>query len=260
VQAVLLRALNEAPVEQIARVSGLSVNTVRMLHSRYLREGDVFQVGRPGRGGRRRSHLSTEQESGLLARHVPAAGEGHMIQAHAFKRDYEDLVGHPVAATTVYRLLARAGWRKIVPRPSRPKKDPQAQVAFKKKFAGILAQEKARHGARLRVLFMDEGRFGRISVLRSCWAPASVRPRVPRQVVRESLYAFAAVCPLHAEGFATISPRCNTDAMSRFLLDLFARWPDERLLMFLDGAGWHQSPRLPVPERLRLELLPPCTP
>lgn len=107
---------------------------------------------------------------------------------------------------------------------------------------------------------MDEGRFGRISVLRSCWAPAGVRPRVPRQVVRESLYAFAAVCPLHAEGFATISPRCNTDAMSRFLLDLFARWPDERLLMFLDGAGWHKSRRLPVPERLRLELLPAYTP
>ncbi|AHF93354.1 hypothetical protein OPIT5_27180 [Opitutaceae bacterium TAV5] len=136
VQAVLMRALNAAPVEQIAMVTGLSVNTVRMLHSRYLREGDVFLVGRPGRGGRRRSHLSTEQETGLLARHVPAAGEGHMIQAHAFKRDYEDLVGHPVAATTVYRLLARAGWRKIVPRPSHPKKDPQAQVAFKKSSPG----------------------------------------------------------------------------------------------------------------------------
>ncbi len=49
---------------------------------------------------------------------------------------------------------------------------------------------------------MDEGRFGRISVLRSCWAPEPVRPKVWRQVVRESLYAFAAIAPVEGEGTA----------------------------------------------------------
>lgn len=107
---------------------------------------------------------------------------------------------------------------------------------------------------------MDEGRFGRISVLRACWAPEPVRPKVPRQVVRESLYAFAAIAPREGEGLACLSPRCNTDAMSRFLLAVLDRWPDQRLLLFLDGAGWHKSKRLPVPERLRLELLPAYTP
>ena len=48
--------------------------------------------------------------------------------------------------------------------------------------------------------------------------------------------------------------------MSRFLLEVLERWPDQRLLLFLDGAGWHKSKRLPVPERLRLELLPAYTP
>ena len=67
---------------------------------------------------------------------------------------------------------------------------------------------------------MDEGRFGRISVLRACWAPEPMRPKVPRQVVRESLYAFAAIAPRDGEGLATLSPKCNTDAMSRFLLDV----------------------------------------
>jgi len=105
---------------------------------------------------------------------------------------------------------------------------------------------------------MDEGRFGRISVLRAFWAPEPVRPKVPRQVVRDSLYAFAAIAP--REGLASLSPRCNTDAMSRFLLDVLDRWPDQRLLLFLDGAGWLKSKRLPVAERLRLELLPAYTP
>ena len=107
---------------------------------------------------------------------------------------------------------------------------------------------------------MDEGRFGRISVLRSCWAPEPVRPKVWRQVVRESLYAFAAIAPVEGEGTAMIEPKCNTPAMARFILQLLACWPDHRLRCFLDGAGWHKSKQLPVPERLRLELLPPYTP
>lgn len=36
---------------------------------------------------------------------------GEVIEAGAFRRDYQELVGHKVAASTVYRLLARSGWR-----------------------------------------------------------------------------------------------------------------------------------------------------
>jgi len=48
--------------------------------------------------------------------------------------------------------------------------------------------------------------------------------------------------------------------MSLFLLDLLDAWPDEPLLLVLDGAGWHKARSLPVPERLRLWLLPPHCP
>ena len=78
--------------------------------------------------------------------------------------------------------------------------------------------------------------------------------------MRESLYAFVAIAPLAGEGTALIEPKCNTPAMARFILQMLACWPDHRLLCFLDGAGWHKSKQLPVPERLRLELLPACTP
>ena len=40
----------------------------------------------------------------------------------------------------------------------------------------------------------DEGRFGRIDRPRRCWAPKPIRPQVPRQMVREFVYVFAAVC------------------------------------------------------------------
>lgn len=107
---------------------------------------------------------------------------------------------------------------------------------------------------------MDEGRFGRISDVRACWAPCGIRPKVARQVVRESLYVFAAVAPKHGIINFTLSPKCNTASMSLFLLELLAAWPDQRLLLFLDGAGWHKSRQLPIPERLRLVHLPPYTP
>jgi transposase len=146
IQAVLMRALDASPPERIAVVTGLSVNTVRVLHSRYLREGEAFLRDRPGRGGRRHGLLTSVQEAALLRRHAASAGEGHLVEAGAFKRDYEALVGHPVAATTVYRLLAKAGWRKVVPRSSHPKKDPAAEAAFKKSSPGSSRRNKAATG------------------------------------------------------------------------------------------------------------------
>lgn len=132
IQAVLMRALDASPPARIAEVTGLSVATIRVIHSRFLREGESWLVNRPGRGGKRRSLLSAEQSEELLGRHREAAARGEVIEAGAFRRDYEQMVGHKVAASTVYRLLERAGWRKVAPRPSHPRKDPAAEEAFKK--------------------------------------------------------------------------------------------------------------------------------
>jgi hypothetical protein len=41
----------------------------------------------------------------------------------------------------------------------------------------------------------DEGRFGRLGEVRACWCPAGIRPVVPKQQVREYVYAYAAVAP-----------------------------------------------------------------
>lgn len=107
---------------------------------------------------------------------------------------------------------------------------------------------------------MDEGRFGRISVLRDCWAPGGIRPKVARQVVRESLYAFAAVSLPQPRLTFRLSAKCNTDAMSLFILDMLAAHPDRPVIVFLDGAGWHKAKRLPRPERLHLVHLPAYCP
>jgi len=55
--------------------------------------------------------------------------------------------GHDTSNSTVYNLLARHGWRKLMPRPFHPKRDIAAQNSFKKNgFPN--AVRKARRGCR----------------------------------------------------------------------------------------------------------------
>ena len=61
IQCVLIRATLGSSASQIAQLLGWSTATVHVLHSRWAKEGDaVFDLR--GRGGRRRQHLSLEQE------------------------------------------------------------------------------------------------------------------------------------------------------------------------------------------------------
>jgi len=55
-----------------------------------------------------------------------------MLEVSQVKLAYEKAVGHAVPKSTVYRMLARQGWRKIAPRPHHPQVDTTRQPAFKK--------------------------------------------------------------------------------------------------------------------------------
>ena len=57
-----------------------------------------------------------------------------------------------------------------------------------------------------------------------------------------------------------ILPHVNGDCMQVFLNEVAARHPDDRIVMVLDGAGWHQSHELAPSANLRLLKLPPYSP
>lgn len=109
-------------------------------------------------------------------------------------------------------------------------------------------------------MFQDEGRFGRITDARRCWAPPGVRPAVPKQVVREYTYAFAAVSPADGVLDSLILPEVQAETMGLFLDEVARRHPAEAILMFLDSAGWHTAHRLMTPANIRLVHLPPYSP
>lgn len=109
-------------------------------------------------------------------------------------------------------------------------------------------------------MFQDEGRFGRISNPRRCWAPEGYRPSVPLQLIREFTYVFAAVSPHDGVMDSLILPEVNTQVMSIFLEEVSSRHPDDFILMFMDRAGWHRSYNLTVPQNICLQWLPPYSP
>ena len=103
----------------------------------------------------------------------------------------------------------------------------------------------------------DEGRFGRISQPRRAWAPPGVRPRSPRQIVREYTYVYAAVAPEEGKMTSLILPRADTAMMNLFLEHVAKTFEEYFIVMQVDQAGWHQAKDLKVPENIRLIPQPP---
>jgi transposase len=130
IRIVLLR---ESGMTQpaIAEVMGVSRSTVNRAHMDYDHGGIKALKPKPS-GGRLRENMTVAEEKILLAGFANAAGAGEMLNIHDLKRAYERAIGHKTSNSTVYNVLGRHGWRKLMPRPFHPKRDVDAQNAFKK--------------------------------------------------------------------------------------------------------------------------------
>ena len=112
----------------------------------------------------------------------------------------------------------------------------------------------------LKIFFEDEASFGRMGGYHRCWVPKSDRAIVKKQQIRQYLYAFTAVCPETGESCSIISPVCNTDAMRALLEEASKMYAHYRILMIVDGAAWHTTKKLKVPENIELLPLPAYSP
>lgn len=109
-------------------------------------------------------------------------------------------------------------------------------------------------------MFQDEAGFGRINKPKYCWCEGGVRPSVPCHHIREYRYAYGAVEPLTGESFFLIMPYCNTDCMNVFLEEISKAYPKDKIILVCDGAVWHKSTSLKIPENIEIIYIPPYTP
>ena len=131
VQCLWLRASLGLSADQVAIALGWHTGSVRKLQARYLREGEAVLKG-TGRGGRYYQNLTLEEERQLLQEFLAQSERGGILEVSRIKAAYEQILGRKVPKSTVYRMLARHGWRKVVPRPRHPKADAATQAEFKK--------------------------------------------------------------------------------------------------------------------------------
>ena len=55
-------------------------------------------------------------------------------------------------------------------------------------------------------------------------------------------------------------PYCNTDCMNVFLKALSETYPKEKIMLVCDGASWHTSKGLAIPDNIEILHIPPYTP
>ena len=115
-------------------------------------------------------------------------------------------------------------------------------------------------GRRVRLMFQDEARFGRMVRIRRCWSPAPQRPVVDNGYEREFQYVYGAVSPLEGELDWMICPAMNTVLMGTFLAQVSAAHLQDFIVMVVDGASSHVAKALVVPENIRLHRLPGYSP
>lgn len=97
-------------------------------------------------------------------------------------------------------------------------------------------------------MVQDEGRFGRVNIPKASWSPIGTRPKVAKQIVRESVYVYSAIAPTLGKISSLILPYANTEMMNMFLKNVSEEFINNEIIMQVDGAAWHKSKGLKNPQ------------
>ena len=119
----------------------------------------------------------------------------------------------------------------------------------------------AAKGKPLEIWFQDEARVGQKGTLAYVWARQGTRPRAVQDTRYVSAYLFGAVCPQRGVGAGLVMPHANAESLNDHLTEI-ARTiaPGAHAVLVMDGASWHNSDDLVIPDSISLLKLPPYAP
>lgn len=116
-------------------------------------------------------------------------------------------------------------------------------------------------GKPLEIWFQDEARVGQKGTLAYVWARCGTRPRAVQDTRYGWAYLLGAICPERAVGAGLVMPHANIETMNLHLVEISkAVTAGAHAALILDGAGWHVSDKLIVPDNISLVRLPPYAP
>ena len=255
-------------LREVAEATGSSTRWVRAVVRRYNADGPDGPADRRHANPGAAPLLDADGRAALeaaLAQPPPAGGADG--PAPRWRR------GSPGAPSARRCRCSAAGSTRGGPGPARRSRARSMRAGgrrvgtsrLSKRLNDAAAEERARHpGTPVEVWACDEHRAGLKPVIRRVWAKRGRRPVAvaePPRYDRLHLYGFVRPTTGAVEWFlcttANTAPFAAVPA--RFAAAVGAG-PDERVILVLDGAGWHGGGRLAPPEGLRLEFLPPYSP
>ena len=128
---VKLRVVNGLSLEEIARITEYALSTVSHIISSYNRFG-IEALAIKKYGGNHRN-VTPEEEKEFLELFNQQALAGEILEVSEIITAYSNILDKKVSKSTVYDLLNRNGWRKLMPRSKHPNKaSVEAIVAYKK--------------------------------------------------------------------------------------------------------------------------------
>jgi hypothetical protein len=134
-QAVVLPLQLGLSIAETAIAIGCSVGVTCNMRTRYskiARQEASPPVSK--RQLRNRARLHLEEESAMLDEILVNATLGGVVIVPPLQEKFVERLGKPVALSTIYRMLARHGWRKLAPDTEHPQGDAHAREDWKKNF------------------------------------------------------------------------------------------------------------------------------
>jgi transposase len=110
------------------------------------------------------------------------------------------------------------------------------------------------------VFFFDEGRFGLKTETGKRWGKRGEILHTEVSQSYQNFYAYSSVSPFIGKSFSLFLPWVNTEVMNRYLSEMSDAYPEQKLLIIWDGAGWHHSKDLVIPDNIQIAFLPPYSP
>jgi transposase len=128
-------------------------------------------------------------------------------------------------------------------------------MSLKKNIANKLEEVKAE-----RVMFFDESRFGTHSKIGHGWFKTGSRSRVKIKLGYKNFYLYSSTDHITGDSYSLIMPKVNYICMNEYLKFLSHEVGNKTVALIMDGAGWHKSKDLCIPENIKIIYLPPYSP
>lgn len=262
-RSVILRRQGKS-LREIAKILDRSNLFVERWNIRYKAEGGLGFIDK--KRDRKEIFKNKSDETAFVQRIVD--GPQDFDQAQTWKRvEIKSILEKEFnifcSLTTVSNILKKLNISYQKPRPIHPKKDEEYAQYWQNEILPEYWKLAKKYfpDKEVEIWYQDETRFGAKTRLTGVYSLKNQRPIIPKGCGFKNAYLFGSINPETGEHIGHLYETCNTDIMNLHLKDLSIYLGDKyHALLVVDGAGWHKSKALEVPDNITLIPLPPYSP